>query len=173
MSSSLRTKLLGFGAVAAIAVSTVASAPGNAAPHLAATTDTTASTTSAASLYMSNWQNVEAIWNASKLNQDDTGDYGPRIAELRSSNQWSTNQIVDYTGFFDDATDSVKYDQAHDFASTGYLDENGVLNTTYGDYNSAAMPITVKRDYVMVPNEPFLVARYTLTNPSTTTSYSW
>lgn len=139
----------------------------------AADTTTLPSTTSSASEYLNNWSNLTAIWNASKLNQDDTGTYGPRIAELRASNQWSTNQIVDYTGFFDDATDNVKYDQAHDFASTGYLDENGVLNTTYGEYNSASMPITVKRDYVMVPNEPFLVARYTLTNPSSTTSYSW
>jgi len=148
-----------------------ASAAAAAVP--AADTTTLPSTTSSASEYINNWSNLTAIWNASKLNQDDTGTYGPRIAELRASNQWSTNQIVDYTGFFDDATDNVKYDQAHDFASTGYLDENGVLNTAYGEYNSASMPITVKRDYVMVPNEPFLVARYTLTNPSSTTSYSW
>ena len=139
----------------------------------AADTTTLPSTTSSAAEYINNWSNLTAIWNASKLNQNDTGTYGPRISELRASNQWSTNQIVDYTGFFDDATDSVKYDQAHDFASTGYLDENGVLNTTYGAYNSSSMPITVKRDYVMVPNEPFLVVRYTLTNPSSSSSYSW
>jgi len=84
----------------------------------AADTTTLPSTTSSASEYINNWSNLTAIWNASKLNQDDTGTYGPRIAELRASNQWSTNQIVDYTGFFDDATDNVKYDQAHDFAST-------------------------------------------------------
>ena len=143
----------------------------NLAP--AASTTTLPSTTSATSLYVNNWQNLTAIWNASKLNQNDTGTYGPRIAELRLSNQSSTNQIVDYTGFFQDATDNVKYDQAHDFASSAYLDENGVLNTTYGQYNGSNTPITIKRDYVMVPNEPFLVARYTLTNPSTTTAYSW
>jgi GH15 family glucan-1,4-alpha-glucosidase len=155
-----------------LVVATIASAPSNAAPQQAATTNTTASTTSAASLYMSNWQNVEAIWNASKLNQNDTGTYGPRIAELRMSNQWSTNQIVDYSGFFTDATDNVKYDQIHNFASTGYLDENGVLNSTYGQYNGTTLPITIKRDYVTVPNEPFVVVRYTLTN-STATSYNW
>ncbi len=148
-------------------------APAAAAAVPAADTTTPPSTTSSAAEYINNWSNLTAIWNASKLNQNDTGTYGPRIAELRASNQWSTNQIVDYTGFFNDATDSVKYDQAHDFASTGYLDENGVLNTTYGAYSSSSMPITVKRDYVMVPNEPFLVARYTLTNPSSTSSYSW
>ncbi|HET9169117.1 MAG TPA: glycoside hydrolase family 15 protein [Actinospica sp.] len=170
----LRTSLTGLAmALAAVTLSTHGSA--TSSPHIVPAADTTTlpSTTSSASEYINNWSNLTAVWNASKLNQDDTGTYGPRIAELRAGNQWSTNQIVDYTGFFDDATDSVKYDQAHDFASTGYLDENGVLNTTYGNYNSSAMPITVKRDYVMVPNEPFLVVRYTLTNPSPTSSYSW
>ncbi|MBR7834282.1 hypothetical protein KDL01_13485 [Actinospica durhamensis] len=175
---SLPTSLLGIGLAAAVALSVNSGAPG-AAPtrglDAAATASTTTlpSTTSATSLYVNNWQNLTAIWNASELNQDDTGDSGPRIAELRASNQWSTNQIVDYTGFFEDATDNVKYDQAHDFASSAYLDENGVLNTTYGQYSGASTPITIKRDYVMVPNEPFLVVRYTLTNPSSSTAYNW
>lgn len=176
----LLTTLAGLGLAAALALSGTAGTPGPgrsagraADPVPAADTTTLPSTTSAASLYLSNWSNLTAIWNASQLNQDDTGDYGPRIAELHASNQWSTNQIVDYTGFFEDATDNVKYDQAHDFASSAYLDQNGVLNTSYGDYSGAAMPISIARDYVMVPNEPFLVVRYTLTNPSTTQSYSW
>lgn len=176
----LNISLAGLGLATALTLSISAAAPGaTQAPGVlgaaapAASTTTQPSTTSAASMYLSNWQNLTAIWNASKLNQNDTGTYGPRIAELRASNQWSTNQIVDYTGFFEDATDNVKYDQAHDFASSAYLDENGVLNTTYGQYSGSNTPITIKRDYVMVPNEPFLVVRYTLTNPSSTTAYSW
>ncbi len=90
-----------------------------------ATTTTNPTSTSTASLYLSNWSNVMAIWMASKLNQNDTGTYGPRIAELRYSNQWSTNQLNDYSGFFRDETASVKYDQIHNFNSTGYLDESG------------------------------------------------
>ncbi len=113
-----------------------------------------------------------AIWNASKLNQNDTGSYGPRIAELRSSANWSVNQIVDYSGFFRDATNSVKYDQIHNFASSAYLDENGTLNSSYGKYGITTLPIQIKRDYVMVPNQSFLVARYTLTNPNSI-SYNW
>jgi hypothetical protein len=148
-------------------------AAGTPAPAPVAATTTEPSATSAASLYLSNWQNLTAIWNASKLNQNDTGSYGPRIAELRAGNQPSTNQIVDYTGFFEDATDNVKYDQVHDFASSAYLDENGVLNSAYGQYSGANTPITIKRDYAMVPNEPFLVVRYTLANPSSTKAYSW
>src|SRR6185312_77629 len=138
----LPTSLIGMGLAAALALSVSAGATGAAGAHgaavdasAAASTTTLPSTTSATSLYVNNWQNLTAIWNASQLNQNDTGDSGPRIAELRASNQWSTNQIVDYTGFFEDATDGVKYDQAHDFASSAYLDENGVLNTTYGQYS--------------------------------------
>ena len=114
-----------------------------------------------------------SIWNASKLNQNDTGTYGPRIAELRSSSNWSVNQINDYSGFFQDTTNSVKYDQIHNFNSSAYLDENGVVNSTYGTYSGSTLPIQIKRDYVAVPNQPFLVVRYTLTNPSLTSSVNW
>lgn len=138
-----------------------------------ASSDTLPSTTSAASLYLSNWENIQAIWMAPQLNQDETAQYGPRIAELHYSGNWSVNQINDYTGFFIDETDHVKYDQAQDFATTGYLDQDGVLNGNYGTYNGSSTPIQMSRDFVLVPNEPFMVVRYTLTNPSTTTSYSW
>jgi GH15 family glucan-1,4-alpha-glucosidase len=131
------------------------------------------STTSAASLYLSNWSNIQAIWMAPKLNPLSTATYGPRIAELHYSGNWGVNQINDYTGFFRDTTDGVKYDQPQNFATTGYIDENGVLNGTYGTYSGSATPIQMKRDFVMVPNEPFMVVRYTLTNPSATTSYNW
>jgi GH15 family glucan-1,4-alpha-glucosidase len=133
-------------------------------PSANATTTTNPSATSTASLYLSNWSNVMAIWMASKLNQNDTGTYGPRIAELRYSNAWSTNQINDYSGFFRDETGSTKYDQIHNFASTGYQDENGVMHSSYGQYSGSSTPIGIQRDYVLVPNQPFIVVRYTLTN---------
>jgi GH15 family glucan-1,4-alpha-glucosidase len=140
---------------------------------LASGTDTLPSTTSAASLYLSNWQNIQAIWMAPALNQEQTPTYGPRIAELHYSGNWSVNQINDYTGFYIDETDSVKYDQAQDFTTSGYLDQDGVLNGNYGTYNGSATPIEISRDFVLVPNEPFMVTRYTLTNPSMTKSYNW
>ncbi len=133
---------------------------------------TSPSTTSAASLYLSNWQNVMAIWMASQLNQNDHGTYGPRIGELHYSANWSTNQIVDYSGFFRDETDGVKYDQIHNFASSAYLDEQGTLHGQYGAYSGQTLPIQTSRDFVLVPNEPFLVVRYTFTNP-TSQSYTW
>jgi GH15 family glucan-1,4-alpha-glucosidase len=166
-------KLVRLVAAAAIVVGLLAV---GASQHVApahATTSTQPSTTSAASLYLSNWQNVMAIWMASKLNQNDASNFGPRIGELHYSGNWTTNQIVDYSGFFRDETDSVKYDQIHNFASSGYLDEAGTMHSNYGQYNGSTTPIQISRDYVLVPNEPFLVVRYTLTNPSSTTSYNW
>lgn len=166
-------KLTRIVTVAALTVTVFAvAARGQVTPAMA-TGPTQPSTTSAASMYLSNWQNLMAIWMASKLNQDDTGNYGPRIGELHYSGSWSTNQIVDYSGFFRDETDSVKYDAIHNFASTGYLDESGTMHSNYGQYNGSNTPIQIARDYVMVPDEPFLVVRYTLTNPSSTTSYNW
>lgn len=148
--AALVLSLLGIGAIA---------------PGVASAASTAPTATSAPSLYLSNWQNVMAIWMASKLNQNDNSTYGPRIGELRYSGNWSTNQIVDYSGFFRDTTAGVKYTQIRNFASTGYLDENGALNSSYGQYSGNSLPIQVNRDYVLVPNQPFVVVRYTLTNP--------
>jgi hypothetical protein len=76
--------------------------------RLASGTGTLPSTTSAASLYLSNWKNIQAIWMAPALDREQKPTYGPRIAELHYSGKWSVNQINDYTGFFIDKTDSIK-----------------------------------------------------------------
>lgn len=127
---------------------------------------------SAASLYMSNWNNMMGIWMASKLNQNDSGNYGPRLGELHYSSDWSTNQIVDYSGFFRDETNAVKYDQIHGFASSGYLDSGGILNSQYVNYNGAALPVTITRNYATVPNQNFMVVQYNITN-ETASSINW
>lgn len=127
------------------------------------------------SLYMSNWNNTMGIWEASKLSDNDTSSTkGPRLAELRYSSNWNTNQLQDYTGFFRDETNSVKYDQVHNFDSEGYYDESGVLHTNYLQYNNSNLPnMEISKDYVMVPNQNFIVARYTLKNTgSTSLTYS-
>jgi len=50
---------------------------GRPQPVFGSTTNPT--TTSAVAVYISNWQDTMAIWMASKLNQNDTSNYGPRI----------------------------------------------------------------------------------------------
>jgi len=132
--------------------------------NLQVTEQTAPSTTSAASLYLSNWKDTMALWMASKLNQNDTGTYGPRIGELHYSANWGTNQIVDYSGFFRDETNNVKYDQIHNFAAQGYDESNGTLTSNYLTYNGAALPVRISRDYAMVPNQNILVVKYAITN---------
>lgn len=133
-----------------------------------AATDTQPTTQSATSLYMNNWNDSVNIWMASKLAQTDTGNYGPRIGEMRIADNYSVNQINDYSSFFRDETNLVKYTEPHNFNSEAYYDEGGILQTKYLDYSGSNLPITIEKDYAMVPNEDFLVAKYTLTNNNAT-----
>jgi Glucoamylase and related glycosyl hydrolases len=130
-----------------------------------ATTDTAPSDTPATSLYESNWQDLMGIVMASKLSQNDTGDSGPRLGELRYSGDWTTNQIVDYSSFFRDETHSTPYDQINDFESNQFYMANGSIRQDYLDYDSSPSPVTATRYYVAVPNQPFIVVRYHVENP--------
>lgn len=130
-----------------------------------AVTETDPSSTSATSLYLSNWEDLMGIAMASRLTQTDTGTYGPRLGELRFSGSWSTNQIVDYSAFFRDETASDKYNDINDFESDLWYDSTGAAVQTYLDYDGSSTPVDATREYVAVPNEPFIVVRYTATNP--------
>lgn len=123
------------------------------------------------SLYTSNWNNMMAIWQASKLNDNDTTSAkGPRISELRYSGNWGQNQIQDYSAYFRDETSNVKYNQAHSFDSEAYYDENGILHTNYLKYNGSQPSVEISRDYATVPNQKFIVVRYTLRNTGTSSA---
>lgn len=146
-----------------LAISMVFSMIAAAMPAYALTVPTTQSITS---LYMSNWTDSMNIWMASKLSQNDTGTFGPRIGEMRISNDYPTNQIIDYSSFFRNETSTVKYNQPHNFNSEAYYDNGGILRTKYLDYSGINMPVTVKKDYAMVPNQNFTIATFTFTNPT-------
>ncbi len=148
------------------------SASGSSASASAAS-GTLPTTTSAVGVYLSNWKNIQAIWTAPALDRQSKATHGPRIAQLHYSGNWNVNQVKDYSGFYIDESDGTKYDQPQDFTATGYLDQDGVLNGDYGTYKGAPVPVEMSRDFVMVPNEPFMVTRYTLTDPSATKSYKW
>lgn len=164
------------GALSLVVVATALGAAASRPVRAQTTTDTQPSPVSATSLYLSNWQDMTAIWMASHLCQNDTNtSWGPRIAELHydggtTSNpaNWDTNQIVDYSGFFLDNSTGTYYDNINNFQSTAYVNTSDQLISTYGDYSGSPIPITVQRNYVMPPNEPFLVVQYNLTNPNST-----
>lgn len=130
-----------------------------------AVTLTEPSSTSATSLYLSNWENLMGIVMASRLTQTDTGTFGPRLGELRFSDRWATNQIVDYSAFFRDETTPAKYNQINKFESDLSYDQTGAAIQTYLDYDGSPTPVEAAREYLAVPNQPFIVVRYTATNP--------
>ncbi len=168
----LRTRLAAVAATGALAAAGLAGTQAMTATPAAAAGTTQASTETARSLYMNNWSDTTGIWMAPKLAQTDTNtSYGPRLGELHfspggtASANSAVNQITDYTGFFRDETHGAKYDQVHQFASaTGYLDSGGVLRSDYGAYNGTAMPVTIGRDYAMVPGRHFMIVTYRLKN---------
>jgi GH15 family glucan-1,4-alpha-glucosidase len=131
------------------------------------------STTSTPALYLSNWTDIVAIWEASKLAQTDTSLRGPGIRELHylggAVPAWHVNQIVDFTAFFRDETSGAKYtDVAFDAEAWFESDitNAGTLTTSYITYHgkSASPKCTISRSYVSVPNHPFIVVRTSLTN---------
>jgi GH15 family glucan-1,4-alpha-glucosidase len=128
--------------------------------------DTQASDTTATSLYESNWSDLMGIAMASKLTQTDSGSYGPRLGELRYSGDWTRNQIIDYTAFFRDETHSQKYNQPHDFDSDLWYGDGGAAVQTYGEYDGSAVPVNATRSYLAVPGQPFIVVKYSASNPS-------
>ena len=168
----LRTRVTGLVAATALALAGAAAASALDAHPASAAGTTQPTSETARSLYMNNWSDTTGIWMAPRLAQTDTNtSYGPRLAELhfspggQASAESAVNQITDYTGFFRDETHGVKYDQVHDFTdATGYLDSGGVLRSDYGTYNGSAMPVTIGRDYAMVPHQHFMVVTYRLKN---------
>ena len=162
-----------IGSAITLATTAVLTAVGTA-PHATAAGPTQPSSETARSLYMNNWLDTTGIWMAPQLAQTDTNtQWGPRLAELHYSPSGATassatNQIKDYTGFFRDETNNVKYDQVHNFSNaTGYLDSGGVLRSDYGTYAGAATSVSIGRDYAFVPNQHFVVVQYRLHNPGT------
>jgi GH15 family glucan-1,4-alpha-glucosidase len=134
------------------------------------------STTSTPALYLSNWKDTVAIWEASKLAQTDTSNHGPGIRELHYlggvAPSWQVNQIVDFTAFFRDETSGAKYTDVAGFDSEAWFESDvgdaGTLTTNYLAWHGPAPAprCRISRSYVFVPGRPFIVVRTTLTNPT-------
>lgn len=162
-------KVLVLAVIFGVMAQTMLLAPVNPnTPAARAVTNTSPSSTPATSLYVSNWQDLMGIAMASKLHQNDTGTFGPRLGELRFSGSWSTNQIVDYSSFFRDETNAVKYNQIHNFASEQWYNADGSVQQNYLTYSGSSTPVTATRTYAAIPNQPFIVVRYRVTNPGAT-----
>ncbi len=159
-----RIRLTAIAAAGAFVAGSLVPVAGVVSPAYATTTSP--STTTATSLYESNWSDLMGIAMASRLTQTDTGPYGPRLGELRYSGDWARNQIIDYSAFFRDETNSVKYNQINDFESDLWYDSSGAAVQTYGTYDGNATPVQATRSYLAVPGQPFMVVKYSATNPT-------
>src|SRR5438094_355088 len=115
------------------------------------------STTSTPALYLSNWRDTVAIWEASKLAQTDTQVHGPGLRELHFlgglASAWQVNQIFDYTAFFRDETSRVKYTNVENFDSEAWFESGptdaGTLTTHYLTYRGVPdqPKCTIARSY--------------------------
>jgi len=133
---------------------------------------------SAPAVYLSNWKDIVGIWKARRLTQTDPTDHGPGLNELHYLGGRRTikkkNQIIDYNGTFRDESGKHTYTDAGNFDSDAWLSSDpataGTLVTRYLSYTGAAVQprCDITRSYTAVPQQPFLVIRYTLMNPTAT-----
>ena len=134
------------------------------------------SSLSTAGLYQSNWSDLIAIWHASSRAQTDTSNAGPRLGELHlldgPADARGINHIVDSTGFFRDESRGVAYVDAHPFRVEAWFESDpgtaGILTTRYTEYKGAPLDFGLERRYAAIPNQPFLVIEYRITNPTAT-----
>src|SRR5262249_43024445 len=97
---------------------------------------------SAPSVFLSNSQDVIALWMAAHLAQTDTADRGPGLCELHylgtHASGWPVSQIVDYNGSFRDETGQYLYTHPANFDSDAGISSDpataGTLVTHYLSY---------------------------------------
>jgi GH15 family glucan-1,4-alpha-glucosidase len=148
------------------------------------------STESVRSLLMNNWTDSLAIHYSRQLYKADTDNFGPYLAALHNSADWTTNQIDGATAFFGadvvggggltgperppttcKSSGEVKGDDApvdpevrQSYPSVMCFDDGGILHVEYLRETELGLPIQIEKSYAMTPNQRFLVVRYTLTN---------
>ncbi|MFO7597061.1 MAG: CBM35 domain-containing protein [Desulfocurvibacter africanus] len=128
--------------------------------------ETTPSVTSTRSLLMNNWTDLVAMHYSSQLNPGFTydSDEGPRLGALHWKGDWPRSQVDSAAAFFRDETSGMNYTDINQFDSNLYFDADGIMHVDYLDYGDEAVPVAIRKEYAMVPNEPILLARYSLEN---------
>ena len=134
--------------------------------HLLITTGVSPSDTTARALSFQNNQNMVAMTEAAVLFNKDTDAFGPYLSGLHYASDWATNQLDYGTMWFRDSTTSKAITYGPYFDSTSYYDEHGIGHIDYGDYlpTGEALPVTISREFAMVPNEPLLVEHWHIVN---------
>lgn len=126
----------------------------------------------ARSLYINNWKDTAYIWKDTEVNRAQAlNGSGPGIYEMRfyaggASNNYNTNNLKNYSMFLRNETDAIKYTDGSKFRSTGYFGSDGVLYNDYKTYNGSTLSPEITRAFAVVPNQKFMVVKYTVKNTS-------
>ena len=122
---------------------------------------------SARSLYMHNWNDTVYIWKDTEVNmaQSLNAD-GPGIYEIRYSSNYNKNNVKNYSMFLRNETDGTKYMYGSKFRSVGYFGSDGVLYNEYKTYDGNTLSPQITRAFAVIPNQKFMVVKYTIKNTS-------
>ena len=121
------------------------------------------------SIFMNDWDDTVAIWQAAQLYPADQDPFGPRLAALHSRIDWPTNQIDEAQAFFRDDTADVAYDDVSQLETRNYLTASeeegyGELYSEYGPYVGEALPVNLVRRQVMPPGDDVILVVYEIHN---------
>lgn len=127
------------------------------------------------SAYMNNWRNTVYLWKETQVNpaQSFLND-GPGLYELRyykgsSSDHYNRNEIKNYSMFFRDETNQQVFTNGSSFRATGAFGEDGIFSSVYESYNKVKLSPEITRAYAAVPNQNFMVVKYTVKNTAAVT----
>lgn len=118
---------------------------------------------SATSLTFNNWNDLVGIAQSAKTAPNDNLSFGPSLAELHYKGDWATNQIQGEAPYFSGLS-TAPGSYVPNWDSNLAFDAGGVLHQDFLDQNGVAQPVQIAKTYVAVPDEPFVIVQYTLTN---------
>ncbi|QUH30053.1 glycoside hydrolase family 66 protein [Vallitalea guaymasensis] len=121
-------------------------------------------------VYMNNWKDSVYLWKETQNNltkplfTDGPSIYELRFYEKTDADDYNRNEIKNYSMFFRDETDNKVYTTGSNFRASGHFGDDGIFYTDYETYAGEKMSPEISRDYAAIPNENFMVVRYTVKN---------
>ncbi|GKT24778.1 conserved hypothetical protein [Aduncisulcus paluster] len=116
---------------------------------------------------LNNWSESDGIfvtWGANRDNlnvsYDDYNESG--LNSFRTSEDWSISLVS--SDSFVLIVDGVKYTDPKLFEGDSYLSTEGQWVTEYTTYNGSALPFSLIVEIILVPQQPFYIVKYNVSN---------